>query len=220
MKTKLILIMLLVVPAITLKAQCFGRSGQMTNSLDFYYGYRSFSGNFYNQFNTTGKNDLRMPLKIVGVGVSGRFYHSIGALWGRSFSGHFTYSHVVPETITVQDTLRAKVNGFVFSFGYGTSVVHINNLFDLDVYSGFNTGRLKFSGNELLRQKNPFFSPKLGLQSRFIVKRLAFTMRCEYEFDVSRSNWRRTLVASENKVNLQKFRQSGVTALLGIGYSF
>jgi hypothetical protein len=194
------------------KAQC----GSRANSLDLYYGYRSFTGSFYEQFNKVNKLNFSAPLQVVGVGVSGRFIVSRGG----GFSGHFTYTKVIPQNIHLQDTLNCKVSGFTFSYGYGTSVLRIGELFDLNAYLGFNTGRIKCYGNELVRQKNPFFSPKIGLQPKLSIHNLAISFRCEYEYDVSGTNWRRTLVATDKKVNLEKFRQTGITALLGIGYIF
>lgn len=210
MKLPLILLLLLV------GAAAYSQCGSGPDSFDVYYGYRSFSGNFYNQFSKITKPDLSLPLQVVGVGVSGRFIVTRGS----NFNGHFTYSKVIPQRIKVQDTLSGKVGGFFVSFGYGTSLIRVPRVFDLDVYTGFNTGRIKITGNELLQQKNPFFSPKIGLQTKLTLCNIAISLRGEYEYDISKVNWRRTLVANENKVNLAGFRQTGITALLGIGYAF
>ncbi|MFL5751989.1 MAG: hypothetical protein ACJ76F_01170 [Bacteroidia bacterium] len=203
---------LFALAALFSKAQC----GSRANSLDLYYGSRSFTGSFYDQFNKVNKLNFSAPLQVMGVGVSGRFIVSRDG----GFSGHFTFAKVVPQSIRLQDTLNCKVSGFIFSYGYGTSVLRIRRLFELDAYAGFNTGRIKCYGNELVRQKNPFFSPKIGLQPKLNIHNMAISLRFEYEYDVSGSNWRRTLVASDKKVNLEKFRQTGFTALLGIGYIF
>nr|MBA3971007.1 hypothetical protein [Bacteroidota bacterium] len=40
------------------------------------------------------------------------------------------------------------------------------------------------------------------------------------EYDVSKLNWRKTLAANSNKINIDRFKQTGFTALLSVGYRF
>ena len=69
-----------------------------------------------------------------------------------------------------------------------------------------------------MRQKNPFFSPKIGLQPKFQAGRFNITLIAEAEEDISKRNWRRLLVANADKTNISGFRQSGITTMIGIGY--
>src|ERR1700741_236336 len=175
-----IIITAIVFSSLFAKAQ---RCGMSTTTFDLHYGYRSFTGSFYDQFNRVNKISFSTPLQVVGVGVSGRFIVNRGG----GYNGHFTYNKIIPQNIRIQDSIGCKVSGFVYSMGYGTSIVSFPGIFNLDAYLGFNTGRIKCAGNELVRQKNPFFSPKIGLQPKFIINRIAISLRCEYESDVSRA---------------------------------
>ena len=182
------------------------------SSFDIYYGCRPLFQNFYKQLNTI--NDLKFgkPLQTIGVGSSGHFLVNRGS----DFYGHWIYNQILPQTIFIQDSIKGKLSGFVFSFAYGASIISKNFVFMF--YSGFNTGRLRMFGNELIRQKNPFFSPKIGIQPKIKLGKIALTLIIESEYDISKPRWRRTSLANENKSNLDALKQSGITAQLGVGY--
>lgn len=184
---------------------------------DFYYGYRSSFQSFYNQLNTTNNFKFNKPLQTLGIGMSGEFNISRAD----NFNGHFIYSQIIPQTIHIKDTIKCKITGFIFSFAYGRTLLTAKSgIFNLGFYLGFNTGRLRMYGNELVRQKNPFFSPKIGLQPKIKLGHIDFTFIFEYEYDISKSDWKRTLFSNNDKVSLNNLRQTGITAQVGIGYTY
>jgi hypothetical protein len=137
-----------------------------------------------------------------------------------TFYSHLIYSQIVPQTIQVKDTIKCKITGFVLGVACGKALITKSGLFSTFLYIGFNTGRLRMYGNELVNQKNPFFSPKVGLQPKIKLGRLAISFIIEYEYDISNSNWKRTYFSNNTKTNLNSLRQTGITGQLGIGYVY
>jgi hypothetical protein len=184
------------------------------SSFDLYYGYRPQFQNFYNQLNTVKDLNFGKPLQMVGIGLSGQFV----VMRDGTFNGHFIYNQIIPQTIYVSDTLEAKVSGFVFSFAYGGAITTKSEKFALCYYLGFNTGRLRMYSNDVLKQKNPFFSPKIGIQPKAKIGKISLTLILDYEYDATNPNWRRTIFSNPNQSTLASLRQTGITGQLGIGY--
>ncbi len=186
------------------------------SSFDIYYGARAFYTNFYSQFNSTSNLNIRLPVKTLGIGTSGHFIVNRGS----DFYGHFIYHYVIPENLFVRDTVKGKIAGFIFSFAYGAIVSSEKGNFALYIYSGVNTGRLKITGNESMKQKNPFFAPKIGVQPKFKFGPLAFSLILESDYDLSKTSWKKTLFTKSEQITISKFRQSAINAHVGIGYLF
>ncbi|MFI5141223.1 MAG: hypothetical protein ACHQII_02605 [Bacteroidia bacterium] len=184
------------------------------SSFDIYYGYRSYFQNFYNQLNTTKNTQFNKPVQTIGIGYSGYFAVNRES----TFYGRFIYSQVIPQSIIVNNNINCKITGFVFNAAFGKELE--TKKFAVYFYAGFNTGRLRMYGNELVRQKNAFFSPKIGLQPKIKLGHIIVSLIIEYEYDITNPNWRRTYFSNNNKINLSSFRQTGITALLSIGYGF
>lgn len=211
----LLLLCFLLTASLGLTAQVDSMLRSIT-SLDLYYGNRAFFGNFYKQLNTTSKYHFSSPVQTIGLGISGNFLLTRGG----NFYGHFIYNQILPQTIVIQDSLKGKLNGFVFSFAYGGAYQKAESNFALLFYLGFNTGRLKITGNPQLQEKNPFFAPKVGVQPKIRFGKMALSLIAEYDYDVSKPSWRRTLSAKGDQVTMAKFRQTGLTGHIGIGYVF
>ncbi|MCW3086563.1 MAG: hypothetical protein JWP12_3929 [Bacteroidetes bacterium] len=181
---------------------------------DVYYGYKTFFHSFGKQLNTVYKFKISQPAQLISVGGSGHY------LLNRSsdFYGHMLYSYVIPQPVRINDSIHCKMTGFIFSFAYGGAFESDNQHFLTILYVGFNTGRLRFYGDEQVRQKNPFFSPKVGIQPKLLIGKFTVTLIAEAEYDVSKPNWRRLNVANKDKTDIAKFRQSGITTLIGVSY--
>ena len=55
----------------------------------------------------------------------------------------------------------------------------------------------------------------------FKLKKFAITPIVEYEYDISKTNWKRTwFFKSENIVGLAPLRQSALTVQIGVNYAF
>ena len=192
---------------------------QIDGSLDLIYGNRSFKNNFYNRTNTLDNYKFGAPVQIAGIGYSGRI--EVDGRYGEGYIyGHWYYTQVVPQKVTINDSVKCNLNGYMVSFSIlGLGMFKSSSVFHLMLSSGFNTGRLRLHGNEWARQKNPFFSPSLTLQPRFLIGRMVLSLIAEYEFDISSPNWRRTYFATKNKIDLQKFRDTGATVYLCLGFN-
>lgn len=186
------------------------------STLNVYYGYKTYIHDFQHRFNTTANFKYGLPVQLIGIGESGYFAVNRNS----NVYGHCIYSQVLPQTLHVNDSIKCRVTGFVFSAAYGAAFTGSKKHAMLICYIGFNTGRLRFYGDEQVRQKNPFFSPKIGLQPKLQIGRLDITLIAEAEYDVSKPGWRRLNVANADKVSIGRFKQSGYTMLAGIGYRF
>lgn len=184
------------------------------NSFDLYYGYRPSFQNFYNQLNTTNKFEFNRPIQMIGFGVSGRFPMTRDG----SICGHFVYNQIIPQSIYINDTINCQITGFNFSYANGDAISTSSGLFTLFYYAGFNTGRLRLYGNQLARQKNVYFSPKIGIQPKITYKNFAVSFIIECEYDITNPNWKHTFFSNKEQTKINKIRQSGVTGQIGIGY--
>ncbi len=184
------------------------------SSLDVYYGYKTFFHDFGKQLNTVYKFNIGQPLQMISPGYSG--YYNINR--EASCYGHFLYNYIIPQPVRINDSIHCKITGFVFSLAFGGALESENQHFLTMFYIGFNTGRLRLYGDEQVRQKNPFFSPKIGIQPKLLIGKFIVTLIAEAEYDVSKPGWRRLNVANKDKTDIANFRQSGITTLIGVSY--
>lgn len=178
---------------------------------DVNYGYRVGFQNFYEQLNTTKCFKLGGPLQMIGLRALGEvdFHHSLNKFL------ILTYSKFISQAITIEDTIKGKIGGFTCGLGWGRTFKSQR----LGIYIGFNTGRLRISGQEVIRQKNSFLSPKIGITPIFSLGKFKLHLSLEYAYDISKTSWRRTYFANSNKIVLDNLRQSAITAQIGISYS-
>ena len=134
-------------------------------------------------------------------------------------NGNLYYSQIIPQTILINNTNKCNVTGFNVGASFGRDLFGKTEKFDLMINFGFNSGRLRLYENELTRQKNPFFAPKIGLQPRVKMGKLVISLTIEYDYDISKSTWRKTFFANSNKINIDKLKQTGLTTFIGIGYA-
>jgi hypothetical protein len=187
------------------------------SSFDLYYGYKLFANNFQGRFNTLKNFKYNKPIQLIGGGFSGPVLISRSS---PSYYMHSLFHLVIPQTIFLNDSIRCKVTGFVYSLAWGGYVNSKSGNLYTGFYLGFNTGRLRFYGNEIIRQKNPFFSPKIGVQQKVLIGKFTIGLILEAEYDISKTSWRRLTYTNKDKINIEQFRQTGVTILLGISYHF
>jgi hypothetical protein len=191
------------------------KSNRSIGSYELLYGTRLYTNSFYDQLNTFDNYSYGIPIQLVGIGYSGGFEVSRAY----NFFGHWSYSQVVPQNIIINDSLSANVNGFLFSFSvFGWNLIPKSKIFNIHFNGGFNTGRLRLSKNEFLKQKNPFFSPKLTIQPKLAIGKVVLSIRADYEIDISSNSWRRTASAKGDKIPINTFNQSGATLFLSLGY--
>lgn len=191
-------------------------SSSVVNSIDIFYGYRIYSHSFYNQLNTVDRISLNSPPQTISIGLSGYFSSTPKIGW----HGHLIYNQIIPQTIFIQDTIKGKITGFVFGAAFGRALKTKKENFALLYCLGFNTGRLRMFNNQLLKQYNPFFSPKISIQPKIKIGCLALSFLFEYEYDITKTSWKKTVFANDNKAKISNLRQTAITGQIGLGYIF
>jgi len=207
---KIYLIVILTV-LVSFKNYAQSDSSSATSSLDLMYGYRVFNTNFNNQLNTTKHFNFKTPIQLAGIEISDEHYINKNL----DYYGHLSYCQIIPQNIHLQNTY-CKLGGFIFGLDYGFSL-GFNRKFKVLMGAGFNTGRTKVFGRDFLDQKNPFFSPKVCIQPKVTIKTLVLSIRAEYDFDISNTQWQKTSSKSVNTFMLGNFKQNCFTAFFCIG---
>jgi hypothetical protein len=184
-------------------------------TIDLYYGNRVFKKNYYDQFNSTKKLDLNSPPRVIGIGFSG---YNTPVNRNLNFVSQGNYYKILPVNIYISDSLKTKFSGYVLGLGLGFGISTLNRNLSMDIYVGFNTGRTTLSKNEFISQKNQFFSPKVSVQPKIIIKRIAISLMVEAEFDVTNPAWKQTIFEKKEPHLLQPFNQTCITGLVGLGY--
>jgi hypothetical protein len=184
-------------------------------TLDLYYGSRIYLNTMYDQLNTVARSSFFKPPTVVGIGVSG-YDHFFGP--SSRIRGLFCYYKTIPATVMIEDSLTTTLSGFVFGAALGPSFSNLKKTLNLNVYLGFNTGRSTLINNEYLSQKNPFFSPKISIQPKVIIKRFAISLIAEAEYDVSSPAWKAKRWNRKEAHPLSSFNQTCYTGIISIGY--
>lgn len=206
----LIIIFLLSTP------RSFGQKYSTTSSLDLVIGGKLYSRSFYGALNAFDSYSICSPVQFMGIAHSGRMHLTRG----KDFDGHFSYCQILPKRIHLNDTVHPVLSGFVFGFNYGKDLFKASKVIDAIVGIGFNTGRLKLNDKVSVNRKNPYFAPKLSLQPKINLNKIAISIRIEYEYDISRSNWFYRSNRSNRYVDVKSFNQTSLTCFASIGYIF
>lgn len=184
------------------------------NTFDIGYGQKVLQKDFYGQLSHYGNVQIFQPLSYIGFGGYSGFSRNKKSF----YSGHLFYQQVIPQSITIADTINGKITGFDFAATLvGRDLLAKSERFDFLVGFGFNTGRLRMYKNELIRQKNPYFAPKISITPRARLGNIVLSLNIDYAFDIGRPGWRGTLFANDNKINVANLRQSGFHGFLSIG---
>ncbi|MBL7890184.1 MAG: hypothetical protein JNL24_11555 [Bacteroidia bacterium] len=186
----------------------------VVRSIDLAYGYKIVQQNFQDNLNYVGNFSFASPLQFIGIGATDH------TLISRSSEAEtqLYYCQIIPRKILTRDSLDAYISGGMFSLGFGIDLFKKSKLFDMFIFGGFNMGRLRLYGENMIKQKNFYFSPKLSLQPKVKIGPIAFSIRLDYEYDVSNPNWKKMYFSSAPAVFADKFRQSGFSAFVCLGY--
>ncbi len=219
MKFKFLAFLLLI----TLNSFCQKKTKPFSwkySTYDIFYGQKVFlSNHFYQQLNSIDNFNVNQPLKLAGVGCNlvtdfaGSEYSD-----GSELQFNVTYSQVIPQDIIIRDSIKSKITGGLFGMGIFTYEVFLNKKSaDVLFTIGFNAGRLKIYDNTCLNAINPYFAPKLIIQPRLKLGKIVASLRFEYEYDVTNSDWKtyKGVIIPE----LQSINQTGITCFFGLGYA-
>ncbi len=183
---------------------------------DIVYSQKFYKEHFYDQVKTLGDPGSGQTSQYIGL--SGSAPLMISAKF--SYIAISSFSILVPRKITIADTLSGKITGFNFYLpAIGIDLFRKSEKVDLLINAGINMGRLRMYKNEQIRQKNPYFSPQIAIAPRFLLGKMALSLNVGYEYDISKTGWRRTMLSKrETKINVDNFRQTGIMASFSIGY--
>lgn len=195
----------------------YGQRDSTRNSFNIIYGQKYLSNKtFDGRINSLENINFGAPLTYIGFGTSGNIPINRRKL--KRF-GQGNYTQIIPQKILVNDTTSANITGFNFGFTFlGVDAFPEQKNFDIFISLGANTGRLRIYGNSYVNQKNPYFSPKISLTPRVIIRNICLQIQIDYEVDISKKNWRRTNFSDSPKINLPQTSNTGVTILTSIGY--
>jgi hypothetical protein len=183
--------------------------------LELGYGNKFLKVPMFNgQLNDLSNLRLGTPISYISISTTG--YIVINRQG--EFPGQWHYSHIIPQKIMVNDSISAKITGFNFGVHlWGFDLFRRSKYVGLFVDFGFNTGRLRLTGDPYVNQKNPYFSPKLTVIPRVYISNFCFQITAEYDHDISSKNWRKTNFSNSPKINLLKASSSGLTVLASVG---
>ncbi len=190
-------------------------------SIDFILMSKALNNpSFSKSLNSTTSFQFAKPINYVGIALTSGFIVNKRreTEGGYPLNGYFEYLQVIPQKVTVHDSIEVKVKGF----NVGITLIGFDLLqsekFDLIACFGFNTGRIWLNGNDRFKQKNPYFSPVLTLIPRLTIGKIALQLRCSYDYDVSNKNWKRKGAGDTELLSLDKFNYQGLNVAFGMGY--
>jgi hypothetical protein len=221
MKQKLLLLFLPVFFVSGLFAQEPDKQSKENNKntydgFQIVYGAKILANGFQGQLNTLHYSKPGMPLQFIGVGFDDGEL-AINRSYSTSY-GHVRYSQFIPQEIKVNDTISCRVTGGFYSAAYGETLG--KKALRMNFYTGFNWGRLRLSGNPLVREQNWFFSPKGGLALSLRVKKIGIKIAGEAEYDVTGTHWKKLLFSKADFAKTDHLRQESISLLTGISYYF
>lgn len=185
-------------------------------SFDIIYGQKVFAKNFYKQLNTFDSLNFKAPVKYIGFGFSS---HNVAMNPRGNYAICMYFNFIMSQPIKIHDTVTTKINGFAYNLGWGTALRGPKRRLTLGFFVGFNTGFTKFKSAELGAQINPFFSPKIAIQPRLLIKKISFSVVLDCEYDVSNPQWR-SFRSSKQSESIKGFNQTGLSLFGSIGYGF
>lgn len=187
-----------------------------THSLDLYFGYLAYQDDFYRQLNTGENLNFNLPPQVVGFGISG-YEWAIGPTY---FSYQIDAQKYLPQFITIHDTMQAVYSGARFGMGLGKRFSSANGNLSISGYLGFNSGRSTLKNKDFTSVQKPFFCPKISIQPKIILKNVALSLTITAQGDVTNLKWIPNYVNGKTPVPLANMSQTGISAVLGIGYRF
>lgn len=187
-----------------------------TQSLDVYFGYLAYQDDFYKQLNTGENLNFNLPPQVVGVGISG-YEKQIGPSY---LLYQIDAQKYLPQFISIHDTIQAVYSGARFGMGLGKRFRSAKGNLSISGYLGFNSGRSTLKNKDLVSVQKPFFCPKISIQPKIILKNVALSLTITAQGDVTNLKWFPAYVNGKTKVPLANMSQTGISAVLGIGYRF
>ena len=179
-----------------------------------------FGPDFGKKYSTFSDFKVSSPLQYVGIGAS---YSA--ATWIINLTGNFQFCVYLPQRINLPDSSTAKSTGFNVGFTFlGIDLLKNTKNIDLQANFGFDAGQLLISGAGI-NQRNKYFAPKLSLQPKIRIGRIALSVCAEYGYDITKDKWRKTLFGPGHQENLTPYSGkigglSGLSWFVTLGYVY
>lgn len=188
-------------------------------TLDVLYGTILYQKSLSNNLNSFRYSKIGNPLQTIGLSLT---YTVDATSTTHYYSTHFSYSQIIPQYFSINDSLPGKINGGIFSVNLlGYDLTAKSKFSSILIGGGFNTGRLRVSADDYRSLRNPYFAPALFLNPRFLIKRLAISIRAEYQFDVSQKRWKPVHFSRKGeRFSLDNLSQSGLILNVCLGWKF
>lgn len=196
---------------------------RLKTSLDFILMSKMLNSNeLSDDLNKTSPIKLFQPINYIGISLTSRILINKRSSYEGSYiyDGYIEYLQIIPTQIKVLDSLEGKVNGFNFGLTLGGIDLLKNKKIDFITCFGFNTGRIWLNGDNLIKQKNPYFAPMVTIIPRVSIGHYSFQIRASYDYDISKKGWRRKGFSKSEMLDLKKFSSQGFNMSIGIGYAF
>lgn len=183
-------------------------------SIDAYYGTIVYKDDFYKQLNTGKSFGLNTPPTFVGIGMSG-FNYLIGPTY---FVYQLDAQKYLPQQIIINDSTKSVFSGASFGIGIGKCLSSPKGNLSITYYLGFNSGRCTLTNSENISAQKQFFCPKVSLQPKLMIRRLAVSMVIAAQGDITSAKWLPKYSGGRNEVPINGFYQTGFIGMLSLGY--
>ncbi len=182
-------------------------------SIDVCYGNLIYKDNFYKQFNSTDSFSISKPPVLLGIGVSG-LERGIGPTY---FVFEINAKKYLPQQITINDSIKTTFSGASFGMGIGKRFATQNRNLSITCYLGFNSGRCTLNSQNISMHKQ-FFCPKITIQPKLMIKRLAVSLIIEAQGDITSGKWTPTYMSKKDNVQTKSLYQTSIIGLVSLGY--
>lgn len=183
-------------------------------SIDAYYGTIVYKDDFYKQLNTGTSFGFNTPPTFVGIGLSG-LRRQIGPTY---FVFQFDMQKYLPQQIIINDSTKGAFSGASFGLGIGKCFSSPKGNLSITYYLGFYSGRCTLTNSENVSAQKQFFCPKISLQPKVMIKRLAVSIVVAAQGDITSAKWRPTYLGKRNEVPIHGFYQTGFIGMVSLGY--
>lgn len=189
-----------------------------TFSLPFelFAGKKLVHQTFYAQTNTFNAFDAARPLNLLGLGVNGHFVMTRGHDW----FGHANLLMLLPQTISINNTEQAYLYGYSVALSlYGFNLLNEKKRNELVISAGLNAGNTCLGGHQQLRQKNAFIGPMASSYIKIYIRNFSIAFNLQYDYDITNPNWKKSWFVKTEQMQINKWRQSGLSAFLCFGFN-
>jgi len=196
----------------------FGQS----STVDIFYGNQFFTNNFYNQLNSLSAVDLNKPTKVFSIGVM-EHLSTKSKNKDRLYS-KLRFSAIQTNRVSINDTLNFDLNSYGFTYGFAYDIIGKRSdktkkkLFYCLVDIGFGTGLTVLGNNNKYNQRNPYFSPKIGIQPSVRIKKIMISLVFEYMYDVSNGKWKKMRWGNKDIAPIDNFKQTNLLGQFCLSY--